>query len=228
MGSTGVRRRTSYKSFANSSSAENANKYFHERSNYEDWINNKMTDAERTAVIRYTGHEYVPINNVARETKDAEGYSSAMVEKMKKIIKETESGLSKAEISDNIIVWRGTSSILFGSKNMSYDEVKQFEGGFIRDKGFMSSSPHRNDCWATDKSSGSNVFLKISVPKGTGRGAWVDPISTHGGEHEFLIQRNSCFKISKVTQLPNGGIQVEMTWIKSDKSKNWMQGLKKK
>lgn len=218
MGATGI---TVYHSFSDSSYGEDADAYFRSNSNYEDWVSGSvMEDKEYDAVKDYTGSMYKKINDVARgtnNTKLTEADKPYYLEKLKN----AEAGLNKSELNKNIVVWRGTSSIMFGQKDMSYEQIKAFEGGMIRDKGLMSTSPHRNDCWADDSHYGTNVFLKMSIPKGKGRGAWVDPISMHKGEKEFLVNTNSCFKIRKVTKLPNGGIEVDLKWVKRDASDKW-------
>lgn len=218
MGATGI---TVYHSFSNSSYDEDADAYFRDNSNYEDWVGGSvMEDKEYDAVKDYTGSMYRKINDVARGTNNThltEADKPYYLEKLKN----AEAGLNKSELNKNIVVWRGTSSIMFGEKGMSYEQVKAFEGGMIRDKGLMSTSPHKNDCWATDGHDSDNIFLKMSIPKGKGRGAWVDPFSKNKGEKEFLVNTNSCFKIRKVTQLPGGGIEVDLKWVKRDASDKW-------
>jgi hypothetical protein len=64
-------------------------------------------------------------------------------------------------------------------------------GRIVNDKGFLSTSPFQSGGF------GGTVEFKLELPKGT-KAAYVDRLSSHQGEMEMLIQRDTRFIISKV------------------------------
>ena len=88
-------------------------------------------------------------------------------------------------------------------------DAQKLMGLTFGDKGFSSTSIDKevSQRFANmpkqgimDPSDPQNLghMLKINVPKGS-KGAYVDPISTVKGEREFLLDKNSKFKVNSVT-----------------------------
>ena len=73
------------------------------------------------------------------------------------------------------------------------EQVKAMIGAVVQDKGIMSTAVTAGAMW--DKS-GGNIGYEIEVPKGRGRGFFVDPISAHHGEQEFTLKPGTHFKIT--------------------------------
>ena len=232
MGSRGTPSDRGYADFRDLGIKEvkDADDFFSRHSNFDKWLDGKtMSDDEYDAIKSYTGSEYRGINKALRTPEKFKDNPTSLKYYNEKADK-AEKGLDKTKLNRNLTVYRGASIKLFGMDKVNYDELKKFEGGKIRDLGFMSATPFKRASWIETDSQGnpkqdnSVVMLKINVPKGKGRGAWVNPFSAHGGtwgEKEFLINRASVLQIKKITQSPAGGIEVEVDWVKKDKSNKW-------
>lgn len=153
------------------------------------WENDISYDEEDT-VFEYTGSLYSPLNESLRDG-DTRGFESE--------IKNLDSAIQKFNLEDNIVVYRGIDSggskAIFGSHNITPEEINSnFVGTVIQDKAYMSTSIKSSV--AQDFSIGSPI-IKINVPKGKGRGAYVNSISKYKNqEYEFLMKRGSKLKIT--------------------------------
>ena len=91
-----------------------------------------------------------------------------------------------------VLTGGGASGAIFGGdKTVAEINALAKAGARLTDKGFMSTSASEGAQF-----SGRYRFV-ITIPAGTGRGAYVAPVSHYGSENEFLLQRNSTFKIVK-------------------------------
>lgn len=141
-----------------------------------EWRNN-ITSSELDATIEYTGSAYTSINNALR--KGTGHY--------KDTIDEIDKSISKFNLKQNITVYRGVSSAAFGG---ALPEV----GTILQDKGFMSTTVKKSVAADFDK----GYILKINVPKGKGRGAYVRSVSNYSYEYEFLMKRSSKLKVTRI------------------------------
>lgn len=82
---------------------------------------------------------------------------------------------------------------VFRGTNISMSEFTQ--GGLWQDKGFMSTAITPGASW-------SGVKFEIVIPKGV-KGAYVDPVSSHQGEKEFIIDKNTKFRVIEVDRAHN-------------------------
>jgi len=73
---------------------------------------------------------------------------------------------------------------------------EELKGHFFIEKGFFSSSGSPDEAF-------NGVKLHTFVPQGS-KGMYVDPISFNKGEHEFLLQRNTRFRIHDFRSDDNG------------------------
>ena len=79
------------------------------------------------------------------------------------------------------------------------------------DDGFVSTTVLKK------KVASGNVFMEIDVPPGTGRGAWINPLSGSADkEWEFLLQRGSVFEVTDVSDVGDD-IVVKMKWTGIEK-----------
>lgn len=140
-----------------------------------DWRDN-MTQKELKTTRMYTGSAYYKWNDSLRNN-NGEGYE--------KYTKELDSAISKFDLKNDIIVYRGTGSYAFPGGT---PEI----GSIISDKAFLSTSVSKDVARDFD----SGIILKIQVPSGRGRGAYVKSVSQHKGENEFLMARNTNLKIT--------------------------------
>ncbi|MHA2612989.1 ADP-ribosyltransferase [Listeria monocytogenes] len=133
------------------------------------------------------------------------GYLRGSVEKLvpdnAERIKNLSSALEKAELPDNIILYRGTSSEILDNfldlKNLNYQNLV---GKTIEEKGFMSTTTISNQTFS------GNVTMKINAPKGS-KGAYLAHFSETPEEAEVLFNIGQKMLIKEVTEL-NGKIEI--------------------
>lgn len=151
------------------------------------WENDITYDEENT-VFDYTGALYSPLNESLRDG-DTRGFENE--------IKNLDSAIKKFNLEDNIVVYRGIGSggskNLFGSYNITPEMINSnFVGTVIQDKAYMSTSIKSSVAYDF-----SSPIIKINVPKGKGRGAYVNSVSQYKNkEYEFLMKRGSNLKIT--------------------------------
>lgn len=197
-----------YNTFNDSYEADTALK-----SSYDNW-KQQITASEKTEVQGYTGSGYVPINGVLRETSNPTPEA-----KLVYLAEATQisSAISKFELNDNITVFRGVDLDAFGlvggDKLFSAETekgMKALVGTTFVDKGFMSTSAVKSSAFNS-----KDVKMSINVPKGKGRGAWVKPLSTYYYEDEFLLQKGSGLKITKVEKV-GGHWEIQADLVGND------------
>lgn len=167
------------------SSKREANTFFGvNKGDFKDWVNN-LSGKEQTALDSYTVSGYAQINRTLRN----DGYSKAP-QHIQNSIDEIKNAISRFELKQDIVVYRGVDDNFLGGNYSSKDIQTTLIGKTITDKAFSSCSVLRKG--AFDRP----YVLEIRVPRGKGRGAYIDPISTGKGEGEFLLQMNTSFKIT--------------------------------
>lgn len=166
---------------------------------YQQW-RKQINSSEKKEIQGYTGSGYVPINGVLRETINPtpEAKLAHLAE-----AKQISSAISKFELLDNIVVFRGVNLDAFGLSGgddifstATEKGMKALVGTTFVDKGFMSTSAVKSAAFNS-----KDAKISINVPKGKGRGAWVKPLSTYSHENEFLLQKGSGLKITKVEKV---------------------------
>ena len=182
-------------------------------SSYQNW-RKQITASEKTEIEGYTGSGYVPINGVLREkiNPTPEAKLAYLAE-----AKQVSSAISKFELNDNIVVFRGVNLDAFGlvggSKIFSTETekgMKALVGTTFVDKGFMSTSAVKSAAFNS-----KDARISINVPKGKGRGAWVKPLSIYSHENEFLLQKGSGLKITKVEKV-GGHWEIQADLVGND------------
>ena len=105
-----------------------------------------------------------------------------MTKTNKMITEKLTTALDKASLTDNMILYRGTSTEALGSyKNLAPADLL---GKTIMEKGFMSTS--MNNSVAKGMFSG-NMHMTIEAPKGS-KGLDISSISEYSDEAEILFQ----------------------------------------
>ena len=166
---------------------------------YQNW-SKQINSSEKTEIEEYTGSVYVSINGVLRETSNPPSHvKDSYLARADNI----SSAISKFELNDNITVFRGVNLDAFGlvgGDNIFSAEtekgMKALVGTTFVDKGFMSTSAVKSSAFNS-----KDAKISINVPKGKGRGAWVKPLSIYSYENEFLLQKGSGLKITKVEKV---------------------------
>lgn len=159
------------------------------RGMFPDW--QRLLSGDQYGAVRYyTSNAYRAINDALRFT----GLANATT-RMQNTIANITDALDKFRLKKSITVFRGGSSAIFGG-DKTVDEINAMAraGAKLTDRGFMSTSASEGANFDGD------YRFVITVPAGTGRGAYVAPMSHYHGENEFLLQRNSTFKIVKAVQ----------------------------
>lgn len=180
---------------------------------YQQW-RKQINSSEKNEIEGYTGSGYVAINGVLRgKVNPTPEAKLAYLEEAKQV----SSALSKFELNDNIVVFRGVQLDAFGlvggSKIFSAETekgMKALVGTTFVDKGFMSTSAVKSSAFNS-----KDARISINVPKGKGRGAWVKPLSIYSHENEFLLQKGSGLKITKVEKV-DGHWEIQADLIGND------------
>ena len=167
---------------------------------YDKELMESLSLNEHNSIVSYTGNGYFDMNNYLRtgnEVYNKNGNTS-------KKIKSMTDALEKSSLKEDIVVHRGIGGSLPKMLGVDNNTLKNKEfqqslrGTVITEKGFFSSGGAMKDAWG-----GTKIHAK--VPKGS-KGMYVDPISQFPGEHEFILQRNSSFKITDYVTNDNGVI----------------------
>ena len=204
MGSRGSSSGVQPKSF---NGARDANRFFGSTSGkWRQWWNGLEQD-EQSAIMAYTGSAYGGINRFLRHG----GASSPTLQRR---INGISDALNKSELRKDIVVYRGTTKSFFAGKDHSLEELQEmgkYKISFV-DKGFSSAAVTEGRAWKH-----KGYILEIHVPKGKGRGSWVDPISQNRGEQEFLLQKNMMYTITGARMSDDGhtpivSVKVNTKW----------------
>lgn len=148
----------------------------------------KLTQEEHSAIRLYTGTMYTHINNFLRKTMEEWKFAAGALKLVKQIIPDIQSGLDKFVLSQPITVYR----------KMANKDIKIFQNHeVVKDLGFISTTPIKGS-YNPRKYWNGCIDIKIKVPAGKGVGAWVAPISGAKRENEFLLNRNTDFKVLSV------------------------------
>ena len=175
---------------------------------YDEW-EERLKLPERTALADYTGKAHGPnkvngnyyeINEPLRDQVPLNRNIENRVEKIK-------NAMNKYELGDDLIVYRGCDNKMFGGLKDAEDIKKCFLGRVVRDRGFVSTSAVKGKQFTKMR-----IQLKIKIPRGKGRGAFISPLSHFPKEHEFLLKNNSSFRVTDVYSDPRNNY----TWVEMD------------
>ena len=171
---------------------------------FPDW-ERTATGEERDATNFYTSMSYWEINGYLRK-----GTLDEASEKIQNAVKNIDSAVKKFNLKDDIIVYRGGSAKLIGGA-ITVDQIKAKVGKVFRDDGITSTSVTK------DKAYNKGVIYEIKVPKGRGRGIYVEPITDFHGEYEFMMGRGTNFKITGAYSDDKGRLVCQMTAVYNKK-----------
>lgn len=156
-----------------------------------EWLKEQSknwTYAETEALRYYTGSAYADINGALRGKK-------APTAKVSKATENIASGISKSNIDENIVTWRGAHYKNFVESALLEGKApSEWIGRTITDEAFVSSSLFKDRAFSSKP-----MFMQILVPKGS-TGAYLKEVSQFSSEYELLFQKGSVFKIVEATQ----------------------------
>lgn len=145
---------------------------------YSKWAGG-LSEQHEAAVQAYTGTEYMAVNDHLRGFGDDEEAA--------RLVKHLDAAIKKAPPApDDLVVYRGVA-------RLDDAELDFKVGQTFTDKAYMSTSMNR-DVAQGFLDGDKTALLEIKVPKGT-RGAYVDMVSDHDNEQEFLLPRATKLKI---------------------------------
>ncbi len=152
----------------------------------------KLSEAEINIISEYTGPYAFELNDRLRnDNLDTNTINNAQL---------LDSALSKFDLDKDIITYRGvTADALESSLGFapSADYInKNLVGTVIKDRGFGSTSI---DKMVTQDFDTDYVF-KINVPKGKGRGAYIERMTQIPEQREFLLRSGYKLKITGATK----------------------------
>lgn len=148
---------------------------------FKDWYDS-TTAEERDGCITYTGGAYSTINKYLRE-----GTLDSAPQWVKDAVRNSDKAMDKFVLKEAITVWRGGSNRLIGGAR-TVDDINAMKGAIVVDKGITSTAVTRDGAWYGMK-------YEIVYPKGRGRGIFIDPISAHHGEKEFMARRGTRYEV---------------------------------
>lgn len=128
---------------------------------------------------------------------ELESDSKDNFDKIKNFVMNMESAINKFELRDNIAVFRWAESSM-----LTFFEKLKDSGEYFQDDGFVSTTA------VVPKPINDLIEIKILVPAGMGRGAYVAPMSAFPKECEFVLQRGTIFKVLEIVQKENANWQV--------------------
>ena len=180
---------------------------------YDNW-GHQIDGSEKDEIQNYTGSAYVSINEILREISNPPSQvKDSYLAKADSI----SSAISKFELTENIVTYRGVNLDAFGLSGgddmfstATEKGMKALVGTTFVDKGFMSTSAVKSSAFNS-----KDARISINVPKGKGRGAWVKPLSIYTHENEFLLQKGSGLKITKVEKV-GGHWEIQADLVGND------------
>lgn len=183
-------------------------------------FNDDNTKKKIKSFLNYTMDYYENINNYLRfgEIKEELNYKE---NNLKKDIKNIDNNIEKTELKNNIKVFRG--EIINDDRLKKIKEAYK-NGDLLNFKGYTSTSFSKEDTERFTDNSKNGYIYEIDIKKGKGKGKYLDETLAESiDEYEFLIKRNSFFKIKNIDE-ENKIIHLEMLEepqeeIKEDKKK---------
>ena len=176
------------------------------QSSFGSWYNG-LSDEETTSIGEYSGDGYSGINGLLRghmTEKMVNAWDDVSSMGIREMVDHIDDSISRFELKNGIKVYRTCEKDVFESLSTQV-------GSKFVDDGFVSTTV------LNKKVASGNVFMEIDVPPGTGRGAWINPLSGSADEEwEFLLQRGSVFEITDVSDVGDD-IVVKMKWTGIEK-----------
>jgi hypothetical protein len=180
-----------------------------------------IPEEQDTALVAYSNSLYIDINEYLRKNYknvvSSRDYLESNIANLDALIDE------KGDVSEQTVVYRGTSSAKDDPTGLLLDSLK--EGDIVDDLGYSSTTKNpkiafeafgpANQKWEGVKTStdtpsvrgGNSSFWAITLPAGSKALARPSEEYAHGHEKEVLLPRGSKFKINrirKVEQVKNG------------------------
>ena len=153
----------------------------------------ELSNKQIEALIKYTGDDYVNINNSLRGMEKIAPENKSTVKAMK-------SALDNSELPNDMTLFRGTSTDALGPlKNLPVDELV---GKKFMEKGFMSTSTSN----VVGEEFSGNMFMTIEASKGA-KALDISSISQYTTEAEVLFNAGQEMLITSA-EIRNGILHI--------------------
>jgi len=167
--------------------------------------------ASTAAITWYAGNDgYVKINNYLRGiTTTADAQTTAATAAI-------HNAVTTYNNPKTTVVYRGVSA---KGLQISLHNAPLQVGALYSDNAFMSTSFDKGVAFDFAKDPSDSYVLQMTIPAGTGHGAYIAPLSKeYGLESEYLVKDHSEFKVTGLSTLTGNYNQkyhvVEMTMVK--------------
>lgn len=167
--------------------------------------------ASTAAITWYAGNDgYVKINDYLRGiTKTADAQTTAATAAI-------HNAVTTYNNPKTTVVYRGVSA---KGLQISLHNAPLQVGALYSDNAFMSTSFDKGVAFDFAKDPSDSYVLQMTIPAGTGHGAYIAPLSKeYGLESEYLVKDHSEFKVTGFSTLTGNYNQkyhvVEMTMVK--------------
>lgn len=166
-----------------------------------------ITHEESRGIYDYTNSGYEAINCALRDGKE----NADVIAQVKRL----DSAIAQFDLKHSLSVIRGTSSVTLEKMGLA---LKNIVGASYSDKGYQSASIALEEVAGefaknnAEEHGGDPVLIQLDIPKGKGRGAYIDNLSEWNGEKEFLIKRDASFEFYEKTKHENGMVLLKARW----------------
>lgn len=151
---------------------------------------------ELSALRRYAGNDYAPINEGLRK--------GAVSEKYQQAVRDLDTYIDKWELPTELTTFRGVKDFEKLAKGLT--DIEQLLGAEIQDQAFVSTSAHLTVAqhFAGSKFNPRRAVFEIALPKGT-KALPAGPGAARAGgsvryqdEAEFILKRGARFRVIEV------------------------------
>ena len=166
--------------------------------NLFDFEDSVSTDeAKSIAFYSHTGDNQ--INSILRRgiaDDDIKGY-----------VQDLDNIISRFEVPEDVSLYRG-SNLDFLNREFNINNLEDLLGKSYIDKGYVSTSIILDNAFLN-----KDAVFEIKLPGGKGRGAFISSFSRHFDELEFLLKRNTKFKIVDIREWYNPRQKKNVSYI---------------
>lgn len=166
--------------------------------NLFDFEDSVSTDeAKSIAFYSHTGDKQ--INSILR--------SGIADDNIKSYVQDLDNIISRFEVPEDVSLYRG-SNLDFLYREFNINNLEDLLGKSYIDKGYVSTSIILDNAFLN-----KDAVFEIKLPGGKGRGAFISSFSRHFDELEFLLKRNTKFKIVDIREWYNPRQKKNVSYI---------------
>lgn len=148
-----------------------------------------LTPKHIEALNRYTGRDYLPLNQLLRGQANLPDYAVAELNELRDTL---DRALARTVLQEDVVTYRGISTSAGTRDLVDALTFGNAEGMEIEDPAFMSTTLN------PEFHAGGQMRLVLTVPKGTHAAALKNVSQVATGENELLLARNTKYVIERV------------------------------